>query len=296
MKIRFKDKKIYSEIRPPLMGGVEWKIAEVCNYHCSYCLGKEKRQNDFQNKRAVKKISPFIFLDKFGKNLPGIWNFYFSGIGEPFLIPNFFNIARKLVRMGHRMEIVTNFSASAEKILKFCEIVNKGLRHFNASLHLEHADFGDFLKKAILVRRLIGNRFSVLSVARKGQVSKLKKIGQIFQDHKIPFRMQLERDYSKSSQDSFIKYTKKESGIIKDFNGDFYDKRFLKLKGKLCWAGSKYFVINERGDAWRCHQAVNQEYLGNLLEGTFKLNKVPDVCRYEYCACINPINLGMVVI
>jgi MoaA/NifB/PqqE/SkfB family radical SAM enzyme len=288
----------YLRETPPLMGGVDWEISRACNYNCSYCLTKHRRKKEKNSPSSTP-----IFIDKFAKNLSGNWLFYFNS-GEPFLLPDLPKITDELIKMGHHIELVTNFSASLEKIFEFCEVANRGLRRFWASLHLEHADLDEFFKKAILVRRLIGSRLSVASVARRGEVSKLAKIAMVFQNQRIPFSMQLERENyhnnksARTALDPFVKYSKREFLIIKRFGRTYFlnNKRFLKFKGKLCWAGSKYFVVDANGDAWRCHQARNQDSLGNLLKGTFKLNTVPDICRYEYCACVNPINLGMVVI
>jgi len=201
--------------------------------------------------------------------------------------------------MGHRIVVVTNFSQSLKQILKFCEIAGENLLHFHASLHLEQADQKEFLKKAILVKRFIGSKFSVLSVARPGWALKLKNTGQIFRNQGIPFFMLLERGYDENFGESFAKYDKQELNIIKDFRRDFYHKDFLRFKGRLCWAGSKYFVVDERGEAWRCYPARQHKdpegYLGNLLRGTFKLNKRPAICRYKYCSCVTPIQLGMII-
>lgn len=285
-------KKNRPKIKPTVNKSVDWNITPVCNYNCSYCLNKRIEPTG-------NYPDPYTFLDKFAKNLSGSWNFYLAGSGEPFMAPDFFKITRELTKMGHKIELVSNFSASSKEILKFCRIAGKKLLHFNASLHLEFANPAKFLKKALLIKQVIGNKFSVLSVARPGRIFKLRKIAQNFRNQGIHFSMQLERNYSKGNQEPYVKYSKEELNIIKDFRKNFYHKDLLRFKGKLCWAGSKYFSLNEKGEAWRCISAWRHEdkegYLGNLFQGTFKLKKEPTVCRYEYCVCINPIVLGMVV-
>ena len=277
---------------------VSWLIFRGCNYNCSYCTSRGGTtaisKNIAQQRRAVDFPPPIFFLDKFSRYLSGSWIFNLCGSGEPFLAPKFLEIVEKLVKTGYYINLMTNFSAPFKKIIKFCEITGENLLNFSASLHLEHAELKEFLKKALVVKRIIGNKFSVCSIARKGRVIDLKEIGQIFRDKGIPFIIQPERDDIKMhySGDPFVEYSDRELEIIKDSQRGTWDKNSLKLKGKLCWAGSKYFVINYEGDAWRCFPAYNDKrkegYLGNILEGTFKLNNNPSACLYQCCYCITP--------
>jgi len=249
---------------------------------------------------AFNDPDPYTFLNRFSEHLPGSWQFYLCGSGEPFMTPKFLKIVNRLVKMKHQVGVMTNFSASEEKIVEFCKITGNRLFEFSASMHLEYVNLKEFLQKAILVKQLVGDKFSVRSVARKGRLSELEKIGQSFRNKGIRFVLHLERDYIKNSiEEPFVHYSHKERNIIRDFRGRFYDKNILKFKGKSCWAGSKYLVINEEGDAYRCNPAqrfkADKGYLGNLLKGTFKLNKNPSVCRYRYCYCLQPIALGMIL-
>jgi len=265
---------------------VQWNITPKCNYDCSYCSTK--------GRSMIQDVSPYIFLNKFSKHLSSPWRFYLCGMGEPFMAPDFIKTVKGLIEMGHYVGVMTNFSAPEEKILEFCKIAGDRIFEFGASLHLEHAQPDQFFKKALLIKNIIGDKFSVHSVARKGKVAELEKIGWFFRKKGINFILQLERDYkSNNIKDPFINYNKKEKEIIKNFKKRLYDKNILRFRGHLCLSGSKYFVIDENGDAYRCSPAQRlmdkKGYLGNLLEGTFKLKNRPTVCRYEYCSCVQPI-------
>ena len=86
--------------------------------------------------------------------------------------------------------------------------------------------------------------------------------------------------------------------IIEKFRGSLADKNNLRFKDRVCWAGSRYLVIDEKGEGWRCYPAKKYKIepsLGNLLDGTFKLKKEPLPCRYEYCTCITPIINDMIL-
>ena len=221
----------------------------------------------------------------------------------------------KMVQNGKEFQMVTD-PANSKVVQKFLEAeVNKELTPasletlsiiaYRAPISREELEQIRGINCAIILRHLlikglIGNKFHVHSVARKGQISKIVKIAQAFQDKGILFILQLERDYTKNNiQNPFVNNTKQEKEIIKKFGGRFYNKNILKFKGCLCWSGSKYFVIDERGDAYRCNPAQRlrdeKGYLGNLLEGTFKLRNRPTICRYGYCYCVQPIREGLIL-
>ena len=65
--------------------------------------------------------------------------------------------------------------------------------------------------------------------------------------------------------------------------------------GQPCWAGSRYFIVDDRGEAYRCYPArrYRVERLSNLLDGSFALAPGPTPCRYRYCNCTVPISRGM---
>lgn len=283
----------------PKINFVQWGITQRCNYGCSYCATKGLRIVSCK-KQAVDSVSPYIFLDKFAKYLSGSWQFYLCGSGEPFIAPDFLKIVKGLIKMGHQIGVMTNFSAPEKEILEFCKITRGKLFEFGASLHLEHIKLDKFFKKVLLVKQIIGDKFSVHSVARKGQVLKIEKIARVFQNKGIRFVLQLERDYTKNNiEEPFVNYTRQEKAVIKKVRRRFYNKNILKFKGYSCWSGSKYFVIDEKGDAYRCNPAQRfrdkRGYLGNLLKGTFKLRSRPITCHYDYCYCVEPISLGMII-
>ncbi|HEY5944988.1 MAG TPA: hypothetical protein VIV40_05825, partial [Kofleriaceae bacterium] len=63
-----------------------------------------------------------------------------------------------------------------------------------------------------------------------------------------------------------------------------------------CWAGARYFIVDHRGEAYRCYPARRQrtERLGNLLDGSFRVRMAAEPCRYAYCNCTVPQQRGMV--
>lgn len=271
---------------------IEWLITTRCNYNCSYCA-----TSSLQNKNY--NTNSYSFLNKFPKFFPGEWHYLLTGSGEPFVTSDFLNLTRNLVDGGYKISVVTNFSAPLKEILKFCEITGEKLVAMRASLHLEYVRPADFLKKALRVQSVIGDKLKVRSVATEGKIEQLVKIGQTFRNQGINFHLQL-REKGGGDKVSYIDYSTKEMDKIKGFNKRFFDKNELKLKGKLCWAGSKYLILVGNGDIWRCWPALIHKdreggYLGNIVKDTFKLKKGPTICSYEYCNCFFPLISGIVI-
>src|SRR5437762_10210379 len=113
----------------PEEGVVTWNINTTCNYRCSYCT-----QQFLDDRKRWLRDGP-AFIEGFRK-LPGKWEVKISG-GEPFLHPNLNEITEGLRTVGHKISIVTNFSAQRERLSEFLRAASDNLRVFSASLHLE---------------------------------------------------------------------------------------------------------------------------------------------------------------
>ena len=272
-----------------------WNITNLCNYSCSYCDSKsgEEYEGKFSTEAILKGIE---------KNLKGRWRIRFDGSGEPFLAPDFLKIVEKLVKMGHEIGVFTNFSAPLKTFLKFCQITKGSLFEFNTSLHLESTAPENFLKKVILVREKTGTTPSVFSVACEGKVENLEKIRHLFIKENIPFIVIPKRVYQKRNYKKkvfYADYSKKEIEIIKKMRKNAFDIEKRNFKGKLCWAGSKYLVIGEGDNVWRCLPAKRNKagrgYLGRITDKKFKLNNQPLPCCYEDCYCKAALSSNVVI-
>ena len=120
-------------------------VNTTCNYRCSYCT-----QRFLDDRKRWLRDGP-AFLAAFGR-LSGAWEVKISG-GEPFLHPNLCEIVEGLRGAGHRVSVVTNFSAQRAKLEQFLAAAGDALRVFSASLHLEYAgrteaELDEFIAKA----------------------------------------------------------------------------------------------------------------------------------------------------
>src|SRR5205085_1877477 len=95
------------------------------------------------------------FLEAFGR-LPGRWEIKISG-GEPFVHPTLDKVVEGLARLGHRISVVTNFSASDAKLEQFVRAAQGRIGVFSASLHPEYVKDAEafFTRAQALQARLL---------------------------------------------------------------------------------------------------------------------------------------------
>ena len=93
----------------PLEGVISWNVNTACNYRCTYCTQRFK-----EDRGRWARDTP-RFLEAFGRHLEGRWEIKLSG-GEPFVHPTLLELVRGIVSLGHRLSVVTNFSASEGKL------------------------------------------------------------------------------------------------------------------------------------------------------------------------------------
>lgn len=274
---------------------VDWVITDTCNYSCSYC----RNGNRIVSEKS-KDGSLDILLSKIKKNLKGSWRFNLLG-GEPFIRSDFLYVTEKLVSMGHHISIYSNFSSPWEKIEKFLKITGKNLDILCASLHLEQADVDDFIEKAKKVKKMFPDIF-VISIADKNQKEILSDIAKRINKHKIPYiirRQRLKNDdilkYPKDYLDFMKKNNLQQFAFFDENKFNIIDRNLSKVlhkgdfafKGCNCWAGSRYFILLNSGNAFKCFPAKREEkgYLGNMLDDTFSLEKNSSKCEFDLCFC-----------
>jgi MoaA/NifB/PqqE/SkfB family radical SAM enzyme len=277
----------------PEEGVVSWNINTACNYRCSYCTQR------FKDDRGRWSRDTPRFLDAFAR-LPGRWEIKLSG-GEPFVHPTLDEIVSGLARLGHRVSVVTNFSAPLEKLLRFVAAARGRAGVFSCSLHLEYVDDLDaFLDKAIAVAAALAGAadpalpppgLCVTSVATRAALPRLPEIARRFAERGVVFKVQPEK------QDrEVIAYAADEEDVILRLGGHNLTGRVVhEYAGRPCWSGSRYFILDDEGVAYRCYPArrFKIERMGSFLSPGFTLAEGPSPCLYRQCNCTVPIARGM---
>ncbi|HUH04226.1 MAG TPA: radical SAM protein [Kofleriaceae bacterium] len=268
----------------PLEGVVSWNMNTTCNYRCSYCTQR------FVDDRAQWAHDLPRFIEAF-TGLPGDWEIKLSG-GEPFRHPEFLETVEALAAGGLRVSVVTNLSASDDELARFAAATARRPGLLSASLHLEYAEPDDFVAKVQRFAAVHAGRVCVTCVATRATLPSLPGLQARFAAAGVRFKVQPE----KQDRD-VIEYDEGEELLLVQLGGHNGTGQIApSFAGRPCWAGARYFIVDHRGEAYRCYPArrYRKEALGNLLDGSFRLRRGPEPCRYTYCNCTVPQERGMV--
>jgi organic radical activating enzyme len=274
----------------PDEGAVSWNINTTCNYRCSYCTQRFKEDRGRWSRDTPRFLAAFA-------RLPGPWEIKISG-GEPFIHPTLLEIVSGLAAQRHRVSIVTNFSASREKLEAFAEAAGGRVGIFSCSLHLEYVDSFEsieaFAEKAAWLERLLQGRADPslpapsVCVTTVATASALDRLNDLSRRFTVAFKVQPE----KQPNGRAATYDERGRRVLLSFGGHNATGEIEhELAGRPCWAGARYFVLDELGVAWRCYGArrAKRERLGDFLDASFRLAEAPMPCLYDVCNCTVPI-------
>lgn len=277
----------------PEEGAVSWNINTACNYRCSYCT-----QRFMEDRGRWSRDTP-RFLAAFAR-LPGRWEIKISG-GEPFVHPTLVEIVEGLAALRHRVSIVTNFAASQDKLAAFAQAARGRVGVFSCSLHLEYVkDMTAFLTKAQWLRAELGRladpslpppSLCVTTVATRAALPRLPELAAEFLAAGVTLKIQPERQ-----DGSIVAYSETETEELVQLGGHNRTGQIAhRYGGRPCWSGSRYFILDDRGLAYRCYPARRHksECLGDFLSESFVLQDGPRPCRYPLCYCTVPIERGL---
>lgn len=275
---------------------VSWNVNTTCNYRCSYCTQRFKDDRGRWSKDTPRFLAAFA-------RLPGRWEIKLSG-GEPFVHPTLNELTRGLVGLGHRVSVVTNFSASRDKLLAFAEAAQGRIGVFSCSLHLEYvegagdveafADKARWLQAELLARAdasLPRPNVNVTTVATRAALPRLDALAEVFRRADVTFKVQPEKQdrdvvpYDDAARAALLRHGgHNHTGVI--------EHRFA---GRPCWSGARYFILDDLGEAFRCYPArrYKLERMGSFLDPSFRLADEAKPCLYSTCNCTVPIARGM---
>ena len=299
---------------------MSWNVNTACNFRCTYCTQR------FKEDRGRWARDTERFLAAFAR-LPGKWEFKLSG-GEPFVHPTLLEIVDGVTKLGHRISVVTNFSAKEERLEAFVRAARGRLGILSASLHLEYVDdiaaFADkavrisalMLARAIAVPELPRPSLCVTTVATRAALPRLQALAALFTERGIPFKVQPEKE------EGFVAtYSPAERELLLALGGH-NDTGAIEheFAGRACWAGRFYLVVDDQGEAYRCYPArrsfltlekrslvslgtgrvpsdreLRRGRIGNVLDPSFDILESALPCAYARCYCTVPIARNMML-
>lgn len=273
----------------PEEGAISWNVNTACNYRCTYCTQRFK-----EDRGRWSRDTP-AFLAAFAR-LPGRWEIKLSG-GEPFVHPTLLEIVEGLAALGHRISVVTNFSAPREKLAAFVEAAKGRVGVFSCSLHVEYVDdVSVFAEKARWLQEALDARHdptlprphvNVTTVATRAVLPRLEALSQLLPSFKVQPEKQ-NRDVVEYDSDA-------RSLLLKLGGHNLTGEIEHHFEGRPCWSGARYFILDDVGEAFRCYPArrYRVERMGSFLDPGFTLAEEAQPCRYASCNCTVPIARGM---
>lgn len=281
---------------------LSWKMCDACNYSCSYCYIKSKRDKPTQEfvEGIAEKIDSLGLRD-IQLHLIG---------GEPTLyelVPVLGKISTAELR---HVSVATNFSRPLEwwnELAGYLEGRNVAL-HIQASLHLEAGKPDEFVSKAAALRKYVVAKAVVSDSSLNSYLPYLIRL----RDEGVEVEPTLERSpddsysmLSAGSQavvDSFRRERKRIAVTLRDGSAMYFPSNSAFLNGIedghfnpdgfKCTAGMNNLRIDTNGDMLRagCACCARSHRLGNILTDRYERPSEPIVCRLEsgrYCSFCN---------
>jgi hypothetical protein len=269
---------------------IEWQVAGACNYDCSYCIqSKQYRRGRPVREQLARAIDAFAAL-------PSRWEIKCSG-GEAFAHPLFmaFVVPELMAKTPHTISVLTNFSASRAELMQFAQLTRGRLAVFSASLHLEFTTVDEFAAKAewFVLQLDPSVSFVVNQVVLPGREREADACRAVIEARGLRWFPQLYKhdggvhDYE--NPELLVPLIGRKP-TARDAN------TAPSYRGRTCWAGVDYFVVDKTGEAWACRTAkrFDEGALGNIFDGTLALLTAPSACSYDICPCTVPANRGMI--
>ena len=273
---------------------VEWQVCGICNYDCAYCIQARSHR---QGQPGVAELAPLL---DFLAGLPGTWEVKMTG-GEPFASRHFLDclVPSLLARTPHTVSLLTNLSAGPAALERFAHLTRGRLGIVSASLHLDFTRVEDFLARLRRLRDAAepGARFVVNSVLAPDRLPALAAAKRAVEAAGFRFFPQLMK-----VKGGVYPYTLEQRRELSAIVGDWAVAEAERsanfapsYQGRRCWAGARYLVLTQTGEAWSCRTAKRhgQGRLGRAGEGV-ALRSGPSECAYPICPCAVPANRGMI--
>ena len=271
---------------------VEWQVAGLCNYGCSYCIQSRASRTGHPSPEEIEQLLAFF------AGLPGGWEIKMSG-GEPFAFESFVGriVPGLIERTRHTISVLTNLSAPLPVLERFARLTRGRLGIVSASLHLEFAPLAAFVAKTRAFRELLdpAARMVVNKVLVPGRLEEALAAREALEAAGLRFFPQLMK-----TKHGLVEYGEDEQPLLRELLGAAPTPRQANLapsyRGRRCWTGVDYFVLTQRGEAWSCRTArrFGEGRLGDVLAGEVRRGSAPRPCPYDICPCTVPANRGMI--
>lgn len=256
---------------------IDFIITQKCTYRCKYCSQSKEQVEKCENASYETLQAFYRFIDNLDKD----FEITITG-GEAMMHPDFFEIINQVKLRGFKINLITNLSFKFEQYQKVFNLLDDNLNRYDISFHIDEIqNFNMMLEKLenFLLTKPENTKttfFIPLYEINSKKESKIDKIIRIAKKYNIEYSFQKIRflnTYKKYYSEKYVSTQKK-----------------IKTFGKFCYAGSKSAVIYENGNVYRCYSSrfSKVNFIGNLKDKDFQLNKDCSVCTKALCTCPKP--------
>ena len=255
---------------------IDFIITQNCTYKCAYC-SQSKKEASSKQAADKKTINSFLnFLSKIDND----FEITITG-GEAILHPDFYYIIKEIKNLNFKINLISNLSFPLEVYQGIFNILEDNLNKFDISCHLDEIkNFNNFLDKLDDFIKLKPPSTKVkllipiynIDEAKKEKIKQLEIFGK---NNGIEFEYQKIR--------FLTTYLDNEEEYPFNIPPQSY--------GKYCYSGCYSCVIYPNGKAYRCYSSrfIKSNYLGNINDYNFKLNKDKQICTFKCCTCPKPV-------
>lgn len=263
-----------------------------CNYKCEYCIQKQQR-NELNNSEALN--APDDVVDGFIKFVNSLEKKSFFQLlgGEIFIHPRIYEILDVILKNGHDLEIITNFSFPLENYKKMIEMNVKNSKiMISISLHLSQVNIEDFKNKVKSLANILKDnddvKYCVRTVLLEENFEKLVKLDEDFvgeTGQHVEFQNLVIGNKEYVYREKIENYMKQRYYTAASYNKK-YKSKYKHAFGNRCSAGESWVCIFTQGQIKRC---FNEQYalakLGDIREGKVDFYNKPMPCLSDCCNC-----------
>jgi len=264
---------------------IRFVATRYCNYRCPYCYVPLKKRTKWKTmfshhtKEDWLKALKENFSDKY-------LEFYFTG-GEPLLVKDCVIMIKELVKWNNVLKI--RIDSNISNLDFFLKHINSSKIKFLTAFHPTQTTLEEYLPKVVILhqKHMMG---IVNFVASEENLKIIKippqKLIEMFEERGV--FLNIAKDFM-CKRYGYV-YDKNYKEYIDMFQyplDRFYMDGFPLNKGYFCGGGKHYIFFNRHGNAYSCgSQKFRKEGLGNIFEGTLRLEKDLCVCKEGGCPSI----------
>jgi MoaA/NifB/PqqE/SkfB family radical SAM enzyme len=278
----------------------DWQLLNTCNYRCAYCFFPPAVLGE----KLTVHGEPNVWRRAFDQT--GLtWLLHITG-GEPTIYPGFAELCQ-LLTMKHYLSFNSNLTHPS--IVKVAKSVDPSRISFiNAGLHPEERENRKGLTKFLEHAACLKERNFPVFISIVATPDVLSRVDEVIALTEpigltpIPKLLRgaykgriYPRAYRAKERSTFIEFAtraRESYGSLLSVLSErpsidiFGDENFVDglpwFRGRMCSAGNKFVSLGPDGKIYRC-QPKQSNYLGNLLDGSFRPRTGKSSCDSNYC-------------